>query len=114
MAIVLDPSLLAIVNPARGLKEGGILIVNSHKGIAELRKQYGYTARMAVVDATAIAREVLGLPITNTTMLGALLAVSDVVEEEHLIDPLKNRFGKIAEKNIAVMKRAIAETKTEV
>lgn len=114
VAVVLDPSLLAIVNPAKGLKDGGILIINSHKGIVELRKQYGFTARLAVVDGTAIAREVLGLPITNTTMLGALLAVTNVVEEQHLIDPLKNRFGKIAEKNIAAMKRAMTETKTEV
>jgi pyruvate ferredoxin oxidoreductase gamma subunit len=114
VAIVLDPSLLSIVNPARGLKEGGVLIINSHKSVAELRKQYGFTVRLAVVDATTIAREVLGLPITNTTMLGALLAVTGVVEEQHLIEPLKNRFGRIAEKNINAMKRAMTETKTEV
>jgi len=114
VAIVLDPSLLSIVDPAKGLKDGGVLIINSHRSISDLRKQYGYTVRLAVVDATAIARELLGLPITNTTMLGALLAVTDIVEEEHLIDPLKNRFGRIAEKNIAAMKRAISETKTEV
>jgi pyruvate ferredoxin oxidoreductase gamma subunit len=114
VAVVLDPSLLAIVNPAKGLKDGGILIINSHKSIADLRKQYGFTVRMAVVDGTAIAREVLGLPITNTTMLGALLAVTDMVKEEHIIEPLKKRFGRIAEKNIAAMKRAMTETKTEV
>jgi pyruvate ferredoxin oxidoreductase gamma subunit len=114
VAVVLDPSLLSIVNPAKGLKEGGILIINSHKSVTELRKQYGFTVRLAAVDATTIAREVLGLPITNTTMLGALLAMTGVVEEEHLIEPLKNRFGRIAEKNINAMKRAISETKTEV
>jgi pyruvate ferredoxin oxidoreductase gamma subunit len=114
VAVVLDPSLLAIVNPAKGLKEGGILIINSHKSVAELRKQYGFTVRLAVVDATTIAREILGLPITNTTMLGALLIMTKVVEEKHLIEPLKNRFGKIAEKNINAMKRAMSETKTEV
>lgn len=114
VAVVLDPSLLSIVNPAKGLKEGGILIINSHKSITELRKQYGFTVRLAAVDATAIAREVLGLPITNTTMLGALLAMTSVVEEQHLIEPLKNRFGRIAEKNINAMKRAMSETKTEV
>jgi Pyruvate/2-oxoacid:ferredoxin oxidoreductase gamma subunit len=40
--------------------------------------------------------------------------MTNVVEEQHLIEPLKNRFGKIAEKNINAMKRAISETKTEV
>ncbi|MBN2225594.1 MAG: 2-oxoacid:acceptor oxidoreductase family protein [Deltaproteobacteria bacterium] len=114
VAVVLDPSLLSIVDPAKGIKEGGILIINSRKSVTELRKQYGFTVRLAAVDATTIAREVLGLPITNTTMLGALLAMTSVVEEEHLIEPLKNRFGRIAEKNINAMKRAITETKTEV
>jgi len=114
IAVVLDPSLLRIVNPTKGLKDGGIVIINSHRSIADLKKEFGYTARLAVVDATAIAKEVLGLPITNTTMLGALLATTDVVAEEHLIEPLKNRFGRIAEKNINAMKKALVETKMEV
>ncbi len=114
VAVVLDPSLLTIVNPTKGLKEGGIVIINTHKSIADLRKQFGYTTRLAVVDATTIAKETLGLPITNTTMLGALLATSDVVKEDDMIEPLKNRFGRIAEKNINAMKRALAETKMEV
>jgi pyruvate ferredoxin oxidoreductase gamma subunit len=113
VAVVLDPGLLSIINPTKGLKEGGVVIINSHKSISDLKKEFGYTARLAVVDATSIAREVLGLPITNTTMLGALLATTHVVAEEHMIEPLKHRFGRIAEKNINAMKKALAETKTE-
>ena len=37
--------------------------------------------RLGVVDAVKIAMEVLGLPITNTTMLGSLVKASEVVEE---------------------------------
>jgi pyruvate ferredoxin oxidoreductase gamma subunit len=114
VAVVLDPSLLPIINPTKGLKEGGIVVINTHKSISDLRKQFGYTTRLAVVDATTIAKEMLGLPITNTTMLGALLATTDVVKEDDMIEPLKNRFGRIAEKNINAMKKALAETKMEV
>jgi pyruvate ferredoxin oxidoreductase gamma subunit len=114
VAVVLDPSLLSIVSPANGIKEGGVLVINTHKSIADLRREFGYSVNLAVVDATAIAKEILGLPITNTTMLGALLAAMEVVKEEHLIEPLKNRFGRIAEKNINAMKKALTETKMEV
>jgi pyruvate ferredoxin oxidoreductase gamma subunit len=96
------------------LKDGGIVIINTYKSIADVRKEFGYTSRLAVVDATAIARETLGLPITNTTMLGAMAATTDVVNDESMIEPLRNRFGKIAEKNINVFRRALSETKMEV
>jgi pyruvate ferredoxin oxidoreductase gamma subunit len=72
--IVLDPSLLDIANPTEGLRENGILIINSSHDAEALKKKLSYNGRIAVVDATRIAREVLGLPITNTTMVGALVA----------------------------------------
>ena len=34
--------------------------------------------RLAVVDAAKIATEILRLPITNTTMLGALIKASGI------------------------------------
>ncbi len=114
VAVVLDPSLLEIIDPTAGLKEDGIVIINTHKSIEEIKKQFGYTKRVAVVDASSIAREILKLPITNTTMLGAMVATTDIIDEESMIEPLKERFGRIAEKNIKVFKRAIEETKVEV
>jgi pyruvate ferredoxin oxidoreductase gamma subunit len=43
-------------------------------------------------------------------MLGALIKASAVVKLESLAEPLKKRFGKLAEKNLAAMKRAYDET----
>jgi pyruvate ferredoxin oxidoreductase gamma subunit len=54
--------------------------------------------------------EVLGLPITNTTMLGSLLKASEVVKKESVIHPLQERFGRIAQKNIAAFERAYQDT----
>ncbi len=114
IAIVLDPSLLKNIDPTSGMKDGGIVIINTHKSIGEIRKEFGYKSRIAVVDASTIARETLGRPITNTTMLGAMIATSDVVDQESMFEPLRQRFGRIAEKNIDAFKRAMSETKMEV
>ncbi len=72
VAVVLDPSLLKIVDPSQGLKPGGLLILNTNKKIDQIRAQFGYKVKLAAVDADLIAHEELGLPIVNTTMLGAL------------------------------------------
>src|SRR5512135_3320719 len=73
VVVVLDPSLLQIVNVETGLKEGGLVILNTKKSAAEVRKETGIKARLALVDASKIAVETMRVPITNTTMLGALL-----------------------------------------
>jgi pyruvate ferredoxin oxidoreductase gamma subunit len=62
------------------------------------------------VDAAKIAMEVLGLPITNTTMLGSLVRADEIVKKESFIAPLKERFGRIAEKNISAFERAYQNT----
>ncbi len=111
VVIVLDPSLLEIANPAEGIRAGGILIINSSHEPDALRKQLSYTGKIAVVDASLIAREVIGLPITNTTMVGALVKAADLLSVESLEGPFNRRFGKIAARNIQAMKRAYEETR---
>ncbi len=107
IVVVLDPGLLNIVDVTSGLKEGGLLVVNARQDIApELRAGW----RVATIDATRIARELLGVPIVNTTMIGALIKASGVVKLESLFEPLGNRFGRLAEKNINAMKKAYEET----
>jgi len=110
LVLVLDPSILRIVNVTEGLKEDGILVANTKFSAEELRKELGLTCKLAVVNATHIAREELGLPITNTTMIGALLKAEPVIDPDDLVEPLKKRFGRIAEKNIRAFKRAFDET----
>lgn len=111
--VVLDPTLLATIPVTGGLKDGGIVIINTHRTIEEMKKTLKTTVRIGVVDATTIAKEVLGRPITNTTMLGALLKGTHILEPDDLIEALEERFGKIAGKNIEAMKRAFRETKIE-
>ncbi len=112
VVLVLDPSLPSIVNVTAGLKEDGLVILNSHKDEKELREMLGgWRGRLAVVDATKIALEELGLPITNTTMLGAFLKATGLVDQKYLEEALEERFGRLAEKNKKAMARAIKEIK---
>ena len=110
IVLVLDPSLLHIVNVAAGLRQGGMLVMNTRHSCAEVRKEFGFTCSVAVVDATKIAREATGLPITNVAMLGALLKAREIFAPEALIGPVNKRFGRIAEKNLTAFHRAFAET----
>ncbi len=110
VVVVLDPGLLTIVNVVAGLKEGGMVIINTKKSFAEIEAKLKFKGKLARVDATGIAREVLGVPITNTTMVGALLKATEVVKLESLVEPLNHRFGRLAERNINAMKRAYQET----
>jgi pyruvate ferredoxin oxidoreductase gamma subunit len=113
VVVVLDPSLLRIQNPPADLRDNGIIVLNTAKTAAEIRQEYGYKHTLALVDANKIALEVLGVPIVNTTMIGALLKVTGVVSVDALDDPLKHRFGPLAEKNFNALKVAYEQTSIE-
>jgi pyruvate ferredoxin oxidoreductase gamma subunit len=110
IVLVLDPTLLKIVNVAAGMKPDGILVTTNKDSPEKVKELLKIENRVAVVDAMKIAMEVLGVPITNTTMLGSLVKVSKIVKKESFILPLKERFGRIAEKNITAFERAYQET----
>jgi pyruvate ferredoxin oxidoreductase gamma subunit len=113
VVIVLDPTLLSVVNVTSGLKNGGILLINSTKDFIAVEKNFGGNWKLALVDANRIAREVLGVMIVNTTMLGALLKAVAVVKMDSLVEPVKERFDRLAERNLNAMKRAFEETRVK-
>ncbi|MBW2020254.1 MAG: pyruvate ferredoxin oxidoreductase subunit gamma [Deltaproteobacteria bacterium] len=106
IVVVLDPTILKIVDVTAGLKKNGMVILNTSKDEGEVRKAFGIKAKMALVDATGIAIKHLGRPITNTTMLGALIKATGVIDIKSMETPLKERFGRIAEKNLNAMNEA--------
>jgi len=110
VVVVLDPSLLRIIDVTSGLKDGGTFVVNTRKSAEEIRAEFGIKWRLATIDATKIAQELLGVPITNTTMIGALLKATGVVSLESLVEPVNKRFRRLADRNINAMKRAYEET----
>ena len=72
------------------------MVLNTTKSAEEIRERSGITAKLALVDASRIAMETMGIPITNTTLLGAMLKATDLLPLSALEGPLEERFGRIA------------------
>lgn len=99
--MVLDSTLLDLVDVTEGLKKDGIVIINTRKKPEEVNIKQG---RLATVDATGIALElqllVAGLPILNTTMLGAFARATEEVKLESVLEVIQQEWGGAAgEKN---------------
>jgi pyruvate ferredoxin oxidoreductase gamma subunit len=110
VVVVLDPGLLSIVDISSGLKEKGVIIVNTKSTPEEIKSRFGNRWSVATIDASAIAIKTLGVPIVNTTMLGAIVKVTGVVKMSSLEEPLKHRFGERAGRNLEACKRAYEMT----
>jgi pyruvate ferredoxin oxidoreductase gamma subunit len=111
LVVVLDPSLLGLPAVRAGLKRDGIVITNSMGSEADVRAvMNGYPGRLAIVDASTIAKDVLGVPITNTCMLGAIAKVLGYASLASFDEPMHERFEKIAAKNLAALKAAFDTT----
>lgn len=113
--VVLDPTLVGVVDFTDGLKEGGVLVVNTTLSPAELRSKLGFDrGKVFAVDATRIALDTIGRNIPNTTMIGALLKALVVVSKEGVREGIKQRLeargGKeMAKANIEAFERAYNE-----
>ena len=111
IVVVIDPALVSSLAIRNGLGPKGTLVVNSARNIDQIRQECGFNGRIAKVDATTIAEAELGVPITNTTMIGALLKAGDgLATFASLKAPLEERFGANAGKNLKALERAFKET----
>ena len=111
VVVVLSTDLLSIIDVTAGLRPDGALVINSPKNIEDLKSDFGGPWKLAVINATAVAKEVLGVPIVNTTMIGALVKATGIFKLESLDEPLKERFGAKAKNNIAACQKAYSEVK---
>ncbi len=112
VVVVLDPTLLGVVDVVEGLKDDGVLVVNTAETPAQVRAITGWDkGKVYTVDATRIALDLFGRAITNTPMIGALLRAVDVVSMDGVIAQVRARFaGKLKtdaiEANVQALKRA--------
>jgi len=106
VVVVLDPGLLSIVNVTSGLKKNGMVIINTRKTASQIKSEFNIKYPVATVNATKIAREQLGVPIVNTTMLGALIKATGAINKDSILAPLEKRFGRLGERNIKAMETA--------
>ena len=115
--VVQDPSLLSQIDVTAGLQQNGLILINTNdpnKADVQAVKQKRPDVKLATVDASRIAKEEIGLAVTNTAILGALCKVTDnkIIKLEALETAIKNRFkgkGAISDKNIKAINRSYAE-----
>jgi 2-oxoacid:acceptor oxidoreductase gamma subunit (pyruvate/2-ketoisovalerate family)/2-oxoacid:acceptor oxidoreductase delta subunit (pyruvate/2-ketoisovalerate family) len=111
--IILDEGLIESVNVVEGLKNDGMVIVNSEKKPEEI--DVGMDIKMATVDATSVALEVLKQPATNSAILGAIAKATDLVTiesiEKGIIQVFGDRLGpKIGDLNAKAARVAYGRT----
>jgi len=111
---VLDPTLLKTVPVTEGLKRDGALVINTRETSAQLEKQLNFPRQQLwTISATDIAMEILGRPITNTAVLGAVARVAEIVDLKSIGEAVKERFPlKIAERNIKIIEKAYGEVRS--
>jgi len=111
IVVVLDPTLLKNIDVTEGLVKGGKILLNTEKSPEEMKKELKIeNAKVYTVNARRIALDLLGRPIYNTAMLGALIRVSNLTSLDSVKEVTRKRFkGSIAEKNVKVIERAYKE-----
>ncbi|MFX1257518.1 MAG: 2-oxoacid:acceptor oxidoreductase family protein [Promethearchaeota archaeon] len=92
--VLLDPTLLETDSIFEGIKKNGILIVNTKLSKEEIKKKINFKGKIFVLDATKIALETIGKPISNACCIGALIKVTNIVKKENLIETIKEILGK--------------------
>lgn len=109
---IYEPDVLVLTNDVLldnpdvtlGIRPETIFVVATKQSKEDLEKRFGCT--VYPVDAVDIAYEVLGKPITNTIVLGALIAATDIIKIEAAEESIRSSFPeKIAEKNIIALHR---------
>ncbi len=111
--VILDPTLIEAVDVTKGLKEEGIILINTDKN----PKSYPFKGnfKIATVNASNIASR-LGLgtrstPIVNTAILGAFSKFTKIVSLDSVLKAIKERVPLKREENIAAAKEAYEKVK---
>jgi pyruvate ferredoxin oxidoreductase gamma subunit len=110
VVVVLDSSLIGLPEVTEGLAPGKKLIINASKN---QRKNFEHLEEkyvVCLVDASQIAMDTIGLPITNTAIIGSLVKATELITLDSLSEPFRKRFGKLSAKNIDAMLKAYEQT----
>ena len=112
--MVLDPSLMQVVDVTAGLKNGGWVLINSEQPPASFDLPSGF--HVATVDANAIAIKYrLGprtAPIVNTAILGAFARITGIVQLETVEKAVRDAVPVKPEDNVAATREAYHAVRT--
>ena len=108
-AIVLDPTLINVVNVVEGLK--GLLLVNTKKDL-KLKGNF----KVYSLDVTSIAMRIIGKPFVNIAILGAFSALTNLVSLDSILKAIEDVFElkpEVVNKNKKVVKEVYKKVKNE-
>ncbi len=107
--IFLDKTLLDS-EKAWMLHPGGLILVNSAVPV----KTTINDSQVISIDATALALRILGIPVVNTAMLGALAGLYDVIKPEAIEKAIQSDMKpSIVQKNLLLLREAYNLTRKE-
>jgi pyruvate ferredoxin oxidoreductase gamma subunit len=117
VVIVLDDTLLDVVDVAEGLADDGIIIINTCTPAEQVKVRLGVAdgVTVAVVDASGIALDTIRRDIPNTPIVGAFAKVAeDTIDLEIfkglLAKNLSKKFGQdMIDANFEAVDRAFKE-----
>lgn len=94
VVIVLDDTLLRTVDVTAGLKENGIIIINSKKNSDDLGLKNSFNTY--TIDVTSIAEELnlyaAGSLVLNTPILGAIVKILKITSLENIKKVISEKF----------------------
>jgi pyruvate ferredoxin oxidoreductase gamma subunit/2-oxoisovalerate ferredoxin oxidoreductase gamma subunit len=117
IVIVLDESIMDIVDILQGLKKDGKILINTTKKPEEF--QFSKKYDVATVDATGVAlnNDILvgGIPVVNTPILGAVPKILNGVTLKSIQDTIRGKWkGELAEKNVKATQEAFNQVEVNV
>jgi len=107
--VIQDATLLHSKTVLQGLKNGGLVVLNSEKQAADFKKASNSNFNWICIPASSIAQELLGKPLPNTVLLGALSACSGWVSCSALEQAVTNHLASKGEKIVKANIDAIRE-----
>lgn len=102
--IVQDATILGEADVTLGLKDDGLVLINTDQPASKLGLE---GIKVRTIQAEDIARRILGRPIMNTALLGALASVTGEISLTAALTAVKAKFpGELGEKNALVVEES--------
>jgi len=109
--IVQDATIIGEVDVEEGLKQNGMILINTEKDPKRLGIIH---ANVYTISADSLAQRILGIPIINTALLGCFAGMTGVLSLEALLKAVRKKFpGELGEKNVQVVIKSFSEIKKE-
>lgn len=110
-ALVLDESIMKVIDTTLNLTNEEPLVVNSKKSKQQLKKDHKFDGRIIPVDASGMSLEIIGENRPNTVILGKFAFVTEEIAIENITEAFRAKYetkiGKEkTDKNIEAIKNA--------